>query len=67
MRVQDAMTTRVITIGSDARLQKAADIMRTRNVGALPVLDSAGGLVGIITASDYLRHVDTAVSKASTC
>lgn len=49
--VAQAMSTELITIESDALLEKAAVLMRSHGVRALPVMDGKK-LVGIITQSD---------------
>ena len=49
--VSQAMSTDLITIESDALLEKAAVLMRSHDVRALPVMDGKK-LVGIITQSD---------------
>jgi CBS domain-containing protein len=46
----------VLSIGPDARVYDALQLMAEKNVGALLVLD-AGTIVGIITERDYARKV----------
>lgn len=48
------MATPVVTIAPDTKLAAAADVMRTRRVGSLPVLEN-GQLVGIVTRGDLRR------------
>ncbi len=55
LTVKDAMTKNPVTIRPEATLEEAALIMRERNVGALPVVDDKGKLVGIITESDIFE------------
>ena len=45
---------RLITIGSDARIEEAAKLMASKGVKKLPVVDD-GSLVGIITETDIVR------------
>jgi acetoin utilization protein AcuB len=52
LTVKDAMTKNPIIIKPEDTLEEAALIMREREVGALPVVDDGGKLVGIITESD---------------
>jgi acetoin utilization protein AcuB len=52
LTVKDAMTRNPITIKTEDTLEEAALLMRDRGVGALPVVDDKGKLVGIITESD---------------
>jgi acetoin utilization protein AcuB len=52
--VENVMSADVVTLGADASLADAAELMRERRIGALPVID-AGKPVGIVTRSDILR------------
>jgi acetoin utilization protein AcuB len=52
--VREVMTTRVDTANPSDTLRRAAELMRRKHVGALPVLER-GHLVGIITRSDIGR------------
>ncbi len=56
LRVEDAMSSPVFTIGPDASVQDAAARLLDHRVGSLPVLED-GKLVGIVTTSDLLRAV----------
>ncbi len=56
MRVADRMTRAVAMIHSDALVWGAAEMMRTRKIRHLPVVDREGRLVGIVTDRD-LRQV----------
>lgn len=49
------MTTDVVTIGPAASLVEAARIMMDRRVKRLPVVDSDGRLVGILSRADLLK------------
>ena len=55
MKVRDVMTKQPITIDPEAAVGTALDVMRSKHIRHLPVLDDAGALVGIITDRD-LRH-----------
>jgi acetoin utilization protein AcuB len=55
MLVKDAMTRDPFTIDPEAPLGTAMDVMRTRGLRHLPVVDEAGRLIGIISDRD-LRH-----------
>jgi acetoin utilization protein AcuB len=56
MRVKNWMTPAPATIYSDALVRGAADMMKTRRLRHLPVVDHGGRLVGIVTDRD-LRQV----------
>lgn len=47
----------VVTIGRDEPLTRAVDIFVASKLGALPVVDDTGGVVGILSAVDVLRWV----------
>lgn len=55
--LRDVMNANVITIGPGASLAEAAQRMLEYRVGALPVVDAGGELLGIITEYDVLRAV----------
>lgn len=53
--VEDVMVTPVLTIQEKAAIKDAATLMVQKRIGAIPVTDAKGKLVGIITESDILR------------
>jgi acetoin utilization protein AcuB len=52
MKVREAMTPDPITIDPGASLGTAMEVMRSRRVRHVPVVDEAGRLMGIITDRD---------------
>jgi CBS domain-containing protein len=46
-----------ITISKDSDLANAARIMSRNNISGIPVVDSGGDLIGIVTKSDVVRAV----------
>ncbi|MEN3359607.1 MAG: hypothetical protein V7637_3589 [Mycobacteriales bacterium] len=59
MRVRDAMSTVVLTIGPEHTLREAARQMAARRVGAVAVLDPDSHGIGILTERDILRALGT--------
>jgi CBS domain-containing protein len=53
--VGEVMSKNPITISPDRTLKEAAQIMHDRSVHRLPVLDSAGQVIGILTRGDIIR------------
>lgn len=49
----DVMTTPVVTAHEDVTLAELAQIMLKHGIGCIPIVDSAGRLVGIVTESDF--------------
>lgn len=56
MKAADVMTTGAATVRPDAPVTEAARIMLEHRISGLPVVDSGGKLVGIITERDFLRR-----------
>ena len=55
MQVRDVMTREVVTVGPDTSAKYAAELMAGRGFAALPVLDDADRLVGIVAEADVLQ------------
>ncbi len=53
--VSECMESDVVTVAAGSPLPQAAMRMLNHRIGALPVVDSAKQVVGIITASDIFR------------
>ena len=54
--VRRVMSTPLISIDPNSNLWEASDLMSTRKVRKLPVIDD-DKVVGIITSSDLVRHI----------
>jgi CBS domain-containing membrane protein len=55
LRVSEVMTRDVVTLGRNERLIHADDVMRLGRIRHLPVIDSDGTLVGIISQRDLFH------------
>lgn len=55
LRVRDAMSTGVATLGRNDTLAKADELMRRRHIRHVPVLDEDGALCGVVTHRDLFR------------
>lgn len=49
LTVQEIMTARIVTIGPDASIGEAIELLLERRIGGLPVVAADGTLVGILT------------------
>jgi CBS domain-containing protein len=56
MRAYQIMTPRVTTVRADTPIAQAAELMLRKRISGLPVVDSAGKLVGIVSEGDFLRR-----------
>jgi acetoin utilization protein AcuB len=52
MRVRDLMVENPITIGPDAAISDALELLKSRRIRHLPVVDAAGTLCGLLTLAD---------------
>ncbi len=53
MQVKDIMTREVITVTEDMPIVTVAEILHKHSIHAAPVVDEKGGMVGIITETDF--------------
>lgn len=65
--------TQVVTIRPESTLREAVAVLARHNIGALPVVDAGGALVGIVSERDLIHQVardatvlDAPVSAAMT-
>jgi CBS domain-containing membrane protein len=56
LRCQDIMTADPIAVQFGTSLQEAWALMRQFHIKALPIVDQAKHVVGIVTVADFLRH-----------
>ncbi|MFO7951485.1 MAG: CBS domain-containing protein [Bacillota bacterium] len=56
MLVKEIMSTDPITVSTEDSVEKCARLLQERDISGLPVLDSDGNLVGIVTEGDLIRR-----------
>jgi CBS domain-containing protein len=52
--VTDVMTSAVVTVSPELSLPEAADVLSEKGIGAVPVVDGTGTLVGLLRDEDLL-------------
>ena len=52
MQARDVMVSPVITVGKSATVRDVAKILLEKRISAVPVVDDAGKVVGIVTEGD---------------
>ncbi len=57
-KVSEIMTRQVISVKENDKLQSAIEILREKEIGVFPVLNSRGKLVGILDSKDILKSWD---------
>ena len=65
--LRSVMTTDVVTVTADQTLASAADVLAERGIGAAPVVDGAGSVVGLLRDEDLLStearlHLPTTIA-----
>jgi len=55
LTVKDIMQTDVVTVNTDATARYLARLLADEEISGVPVLDSAGGLAGVVSATDLVR------------
>jgi len=63
--VSDVMTSAVVTVPHDAEVDVAIELMVTRKVSAVAVVDSQGTLLGVISEYDVLQLLGQADQPAA--
>ena len=63
MKASDVMTSKVVTVGPDTTVQEIANILLSNRISAVPVVDGAGALVGIVSEGDLLHRVEAGTER----
>src|SRR5262245_3257394 len=66
MRAADVMTPDTTCISPDASITDAVRLMLDRKFSGLPVVDSGGSVVGIVTEGDLLRRPEAGTRRKRT-
>src|SRR5688572_26725385 len=64
LKVADIMTKETITVAKSEMVSHAEQTMRDRDIRHLPVVDSEGHLIGILSDRDVLRAFEKSREKA---
>ena len=67
LKVKDIMTTDVVTVTKETTVMELAGLFANRHLSSLPVLDTNGELIGIVTETDLVEqdknlHIPTVIS-----
>jgi len=63
MNAADVMVSNVITVRSDTSVEEIAEILLANRISAVPVVDEAGSLVGIISEGDLIHRVEAGTER----
>ena len=56
LKVKDIMTRELITVSRETEITKAAKILLENHINGVPVIDTFGRLVGVLTQSDLVAQ-----------
>lgn len=67
LAAKDIMTKEVISVTTATTIRELAEIISSHRIGSVPVVDSEGSLIGIVTESDLIEqdknfHIPTVIS-----
>jgi CBS domain-containing protein len=62
MKTKDIMTTPVISVTPETSVPEVAQLLLERHISAVPVIESGGRLVGMVSEGDSLRLPRTEAS-----
>ncbi len=63
MRAIDVMVRDVITVHRDTEVAEAIKLLSDHDVSALPVVDSEGHLIGIVSEADFIHRAEIGTEK----
>jgi CBS domain-containing protein len=63
MKARDVMVSPVITVGENASVRDVARLLLAKRISAVPVVDAAGKLVGIVSEADLLHRSEIGTQR----
>jgi CBS domain-containing protein len=63
MAARDVMTTKVVTAKADLNVVDVAALMLERHISAVPVVDDANRVIGLISEGDLMRRPETGTER----
>jgi CBS domain-containing protein len=64
MQARDVMTRKVISVNDGDSILTAARLMLQNRISGLPVVDTGGNLVGVVTEGDFLRRGELGTQRS---
>lgn len=58
MSLRNIMTRKVVTVGADANLENAWDLLRRHHIRGVPVVDKERRVIGMVAIADFLKQVN---------
>ena len=64
VRVEECMTTKVVTCSPNDSIDKATQLMRDNQIRRVTVVDDSGELLGIVARADVVQRADVKTTQA---
>jgi len=64
MNAADVMVSKVITVNADTPVEEIAELLLANRISAVPVVDTAGTLVGIVSEGDLIHRAETGTERS---
>ncbi|MBT5665155.1 MAG: CBS domain-containing protein [Rhodospirillaceae bacterium] len=58
MKAKDVMTTAVVTVGPDMRVEEIAQLFLDKQISGAPVVDAYQNLIGVVSEGDLMRRLE---------
>ena len=65
MQAKNVMTAKVVTAKPDTSVKALAELMVKQRIGAVPIIDADGNVVGLVSESDLMRRPETGTERPS--
>jgi CBS domain-containing protein len=65
--VDDVMTKAVVSVDRSASYRDVVDVLVGNRFSAVPVIDSIGHVVGVVSEADLLRKMSTRATRSRAC
>lgn len=63
MQARDVMVSPVVTIGKSATVRDVAKLLLEKRISAVPVVDDAGKVIGIVTEGDLIHRAESGTER----
>jgi len=63
MKARDVMVSPVITVDENSTVRDLANVLVTNHISAVPVVNSAGKVVGIVSEADLMHRTETGTER----
>ena len=63
MQARDVMISPVVTVGRSATVRDVAKLLLEKRISAVPVVDDAGKVVGIVTEGDLIHRAEAGTER----